>query len=713
MTISSTNRKAGPYLGNDVTTVFPFAFKVFSASDVLVVFADADGAESNLTPGAHYTVSLNANQNANPGGAVTMLTAPESGTTLTITSSLEYLQQTDITNNGGFFPAVLNNTFDRLVIYIQQLAENLSRSLKAAISTPADFDTTLPAPLPFNVIGWNSDGKGFANFAPVDNTLLSADLANNTNGKGSGLIGFRPAGTGAVGRTAQDKLREVVSVRDFGAVGDGSTNDTAAIAAAIASGAKQILLPAGKYIVTGQPSNPYGREFIGPGTIIERQTVGGVTFDFQHNSYADQAPLLTVGREYLYRPYRRLMANAIYSAAATVAIEVYGDSTIAGDVPAAGITAPFQVQNLIPALLRAQGIPNVSCVNRGVSGTRVADLDVIPHITDSLDLVIIKYGINDADTVYASGLDYTLNVFQTNLRAKLAAIRAVKGVENLGILLMGPNSTNVQYGQNTPWYEALRGIYVQAARDYKCCYFDTYAYLRDSQAADNFWMDDLSDGRAIHPKNEMVVWIWGKVIEECFGWAELRSFASNSYINIGEASSTVTSTTDPINYPIGLATYRATVAGGFPADGYVRSEKSPDGYIVQELWTTGTTRPRIFVRVCEAGTGVWSPWSGKPAALTLQNSWVAYSTGWSQPQATIGSDGRVTVDGTIKSGTTTAGTVIATLPAGYRPPYAHVFVVATNGGTAKIYVQTNGNIEAGSTLDATYTSLSGINFRAA
>ena len=42
-------------------------------------------------------------------------------------------------------------------------------------------------------------------------------------------VGFLQAGTGAVTRNMQDKVRESVSVKDFGAVGDGTVNDTTSI----------------------------------------------------------------------------------------------------------------------------------------------------------------------------------------------------------------------------------------------------------------------------------------------------------------------------------------------------------------------------------------------------------------------------------------------------------------------------------------------------
>jgi hypothetical protein len=62
---------------------------------------------------------------------------------------------------------------------------------------------------------------------------------------------FLPDGTGAILRTVPDKLKESVSVKDFGAKGDGITDDTAAIKAAIASGTNiTVNFPPGTYKIT-------------------------------------------------------------------------------------------------------------------------------------------------------------------------------------------------------------------------------------------------------------------------------------------------------------------------------------------------------------------------------------------------------------------------------------------------------------------------------
>jgi hypothetical protein len=57
---------------------------------------------------------------------------------------------------------------------------------------------------------------------------------------------YVPAGTGAVTTSVQTKLRETVSVKDFGAVGDGVVDDTAAMQAAHNTG-KLVFYPTGNY----------------------------------------------------------------------------------------------------------------------------------------------------------------------------------------------------------------------------------------------------------------------------------------------------------------------------------------------------------------------------------------------------------------------------------------------------------------------------------
>ena len=144
MTISTQNRTAGPFAGNGVTAAFPFTFKVFQASDLKVVRrVDATDVETVLVLNTNYTVTLNPNQNANPGGTVTLSGPLVVGQTLTVTTELAYLQQTELTNQGGFYPQVITNALDRLTIFAQQLFSGLGRSLKYPLSD-SGIDPTLP-----------------------------------------------------------------------------------------------------------------------------------------------------------------------------------------------------------------------------------------------------------------------------------------------------------------------------------------------------------------------------------------------------------------------------------------------------------------------------------------------------------------------------------------------------------------------------------------
>lgn len=169
MTISSTTRRAGPYTGNSVTTAFPFAFKVFAATDVLVVEAVvATGVETVKTLTTHYTVALNPDQDVSPGGTVNMLAAPTAAQTITVGSQVPNLQPVEVTNGGGFYPPVLNDALDRATIQIQQLEEQMSRVVGAPISTPAGVDYALPAPAANMVLGWNAGATALVNVSPAE-----------------------------------------------------------------------------------------------------------------------------------------------------------------------------------------------------------------------------------------------------------------------------------------------------------------------------------------------------------------------------------------------------------------------------------------------------------------------------------------------------------------------------------------------------------------
>ncbi len=140
MTISSQTRKAGPFIGNGSTTAFPFTFKVFAASDLVVTRANTTGAETVLALGTDYTVTLNANQNTNPGGSVTLTSALATNFKLVLSSAVPNLQPVDITNNGGFYPKVINDALDRLTILAQQNTLDNSRSVKVPITSSVTGD---------------------------------------------------------------------------------------------------------------------------------------------------------------------------------------------------------------------------------------------------------------------------------------------------------------------------------------------------------------------------------------------------------------------------------------------------------------------------------------------------------------------------------------------------------------------------------------------
>lgn len=142
MTINSTTRKTSALVGNGNTATYPFAFKVFTDADVVVKKLEAaTSIETTLTLGLNndYIVTLSTDQDSNPGGSITLKSGGNdqnlaSGFSIVITSAVEPLQGTDLTNQGGFYPEVINDALDKAVILHQQQQDEINRSIKFSLT---------------------------------------------------------------------------------------------------------------------------------------------------------------------------------------------------------------------------------------------------------------------------------------------------------------------------------------------------------------------------------------------------------------------------------------------------------------------------------------------------------------------------------------------------------------------------------------------------
>jgi copper chaperone CopZ len=194
------------YVAAPGQSAFPVSCEIFAGyAGAFLVKVNGAAVPYTSLGGAGFFTTL-AYADGSEGGDILLGTPCTGGETVEISRALPVERISEMPEAGPISIAALNLELDRIIALIQDS---------------------------------NGSDAGFV-----------ASLLASTGG--AGLVGYVGSGTGAIYRTVQSKLRDVVNVKDFGAIGNGIADDTAAIQAAInaVSGGGEVSIPAGTFKIT-------------------------------------------------------------------------------------------------------------------------------------------------------------------------------------------------------------------------------------------------------------------------------------------------------------------------------------------------------------------------------------------------------------------------------------------------------------------------------
>lgn len=254
MTVASQTSRVS-YSGNGSTVLFAVPFYFLENGHLRVVLRSSAGVETIQIITTNYTVTGAGNPS---GGSITMTLAPASGETLVIVRNVPVTQETDYQANDPFPAESHERALDKLTMIAQQSTDIGNRAVKIPETETSNTLLPVSGTRATKMMGFDAAGGvtiSSKTIAAIDAAVTTIETLSLSSPGSSAAVSHIASGTGATSTTVQAKLRETISVKDFGAIGDGIVDDTTAIqnaAAAATAQKKSLYAPAGTYkMITG------------------------------------------------------------------------------------------------------------------------------------------------------------------------------------------------------------------------------------------------------------------------------------------------------------------------------------------------------------------------------------------------------------------------------------------------------------------------------
>lgn len=178
MTITSTTAR-NDYSAIVFVGTYAYTFRILDEDDLEVIVRDAEtGVETVKVRGLDYNVT-GVGQDAGGNVVFTATGQPDTDDHITIRRNPSFTQETDIRNQGRYFPDLHEDAFDAAAMRDQYLKGLYESALRLPVTVdPGDVSVYLPVPEANQYLAWNNDGSALENKATTDGgiTQTAADV---------------------------------------------------------------------------------------------------------------------------------------------------------------------------------------------------------------------------------------------------------------------------------------------------------------------------------------------------------------------------------------------------------------------------------------------------------------------------------------------------------------------------------------------------------